>query len=139
MKEIRKNSKPILSCIVMAILCIMGSITAFAYQAPIRVETEDSWAEYDEVILSEQNLDITEQLMYDYLLIDQNGNITLLDNVEPRIGCKHHFVDGYVQKHKRNTDGSCIVKTYECTYCDICIYSIEGALISETKYTTCPH
>lgn len=139
MKQIRKTSKPILSCIVMAILCIMGTITAFAYQAPVRVETEDSWAEYDEVVLAEQNFDVSEHLMCDNFFIDQNGNVIPLTDVEPRIGCKHHFVDGYVKKHKKNSDGSCIVKIYECRYCNICAYSIEGALVSETKYTVCPH
>lgn len=139
MKQIRKNSKPVLSCIVMAIFCVVGTIPAFAYQAPIRVETKDSWAEYDEVVFTEHDFDVAEPLMYDYFFIGQNGNIIPLDNTEPRIGCKHNFVDGYVKKHKKNSDGSCVVKTYECSRCDICGYSIEGAFVSETKYAVCPH
>lgn len=117
----------------------MGTLTAFAYQPPLKVETADSWAEYDEVVLSEHNPDVAEQLVYDYVFIDKNGNIMSFDNVEPRIGCKHYFIDCYVQKHRRNSDGSCIVKTHECRSCDICGYSIEGTLVSEFKYTVCPH
>lgn len=139
MKQIRKKSRPILACIVMAVVCIMGTLTAFAYQAPIKVETVDSWAEYDEVVFTEHNPDVAEQLVYDYVFIDKNGNIMSFDNVEPRIGCKHYFIDCYVQKHRRNSDGSCIVKTHECRSCDICGYSIEGTLVSEFKYTVCPH
>ena len=139
MNQIRKKSRPILACIVMAVVCIMGTLTAFAYQAPVKVETVDSWAEYDEVVFTEYNPDAAEQLMYDYFFIDKNGNIIPLENVEPRIGCKHHFVDGYVQKHKKNSDGSCIVRTYECSRCSICGYSIEGTLVSKSEYTVCPH
>lgn len=139
MKQIRKKSRPILACIVMAVICIMGTITAFAYQAPVRVETEDSWTEYDEVIFTEYELDVAEHFMYDHFFVDRNGNIIPLDSIEPRIGCKHNFVEGYSYKHRKNSDGSCIVKKYECSRCNICGYSIEGALVSETKYTVCPH
>jgi len=139
MKQIRKTSKPVLSCIVMAIICIMGTITAFAYQPPVIVETKDSWTEYDEVIMLKDNPNIIEPILYDYIFVDQDGNMIPLNNTEPRIGCKHNFVEGYVQKHKRNSDGSCVVKTYECLYCDICKYTKEGAFISEYKYAVCPH
>lgn len=139
MKRTRKNSKPILSCIVMAVICILGTITAFAYQAPVTVETEDPWSEYDTVVFAEHDPENEEPLLYDYFFVDKNGKIISLENVSPRLFCKHNFIDGYVKKHKKNSDGSCILKTYECSCCDICGYSIEGSLISEYKYTVCPH
>lgn len=139
MKQIRKNSKPVLSCIVMAIICIMGTITAFAYQAPIKVETEDPWSEYDTVVFENHGSEDMEHLLYDDFFVDKNGNIISLENAHPRLFCKHNFIEGYVNKHKKNSDGSCVTRKYECSCCNICGYSIEGTLISKTEYTVCPH
>jgi len=139
MKKTRKTAKPFLSCLVMALICIMGTVTAFAYETPVKIETEKSWTKFDTAFFSEHKPDVEEHIPYDYFFTDKNGNITSLENVSPRLFCKHDFVEGYATKHKKNSDGSCIVRVNECVRCSVCGYIKEGALVSEHKYTVCPH
>ena len=53
--------------------------------------------------------------------------------------CTHTYVSGTVQEHKKNSDGSCILKVYNAQRCTKCGNVVLGSLISSTKYTTCPH
>ena len=108
MKQTRKKSKPVLSCLVMAVICVLGTITAFAYQAPVMIETEDVWMDYDAVAFAGHGSANGESLLYDYYFVDKNGEITSLENVSPRLFCKHNFIEGYVYKHKKYDDGSSI-------------------------------
>lgn len=138
MKQTGKTHRPVLACIVMAMICIMGTMTAFAYEAPIRYEAENDWSKSDAVFFSD-HLDEPEHFMYDYFFVDLEGNITPLEDAVPQASCVHIFNEGYTQIHTKNSNGGCVVEVYEAQRCTQCGYIKQGELISETKYTKCPH
>lgn len=139
MKQTRKTSKPILACIVMAVICVMGTMTAFAYEAPIRYEAEDDWTNCDTVYFSEGDADESEHFMYDHFFVDPEGNIFPLEDIAPQASCNHSFVKGQTKKHTKNNSGGCLVEVYEAQRCTLCGYIIQGKLISKIENTECTH
>lgn len=139
MKKARKSRRPFLSSMVMAIICILGTITAFSYEAPVQAESEDNWAEYDTIFLADHDPDAVEYLPFDYFFVDQDGNITPLDGIDPQVLCKHEFKEGVTVKHKKNSDGSCVTEKRSALSCSLCGYTKEGEIISKLEYTVCPH
>ena len=139
MKEPPKNTKPILSCIVMVLICIVGTITTFAYEAPKKYVTDESNWE-DEVTFSvSDSTESVEQLAFDYFFTDKDGHVTALYNLPKRILCKHDYVEGTVTRHSKKSDGGCTVTVKSAKMCKYCGDTIEGGIISKTEYTVCPH
>lgn len=46
---------------------------------------------------------------------------------------------GKIAKHTKNNNGGCVVETYYAEKCVKCNYYKLGNLLTEVKYTTCPH
>ncbi len=139
MKETKKNAMPILSCIVAAMICIAGTITAFAYDAPKKYVTDDLDWESEITFSISGSTESVEQLAFDYFFTDKDGNITALHNLPQRILCKHEYVEGTVTKHAKKSDGGCTVTIKSAKRCKFCGATIEGEVLSQHIYTVCPH
>lgn len=137
MKNARKTTRPVLSFIALVLICVVGAITAFAYREPVEYVSDDlKWeGEYAFSITNES----VGQLQYDYSFTDNEGNVTHLHQVPSKIFCKHSYVDGYVKIHVKNNNGGCTFTVKNAQKCKFCDRIIEGDLVSETKYTVCPH
>lgn len=139
MKETGKSTKPVLSCIMMLLICVMGTITAFAYEAPPKhVSDEINWERECTFSVSD-GLDDVEQLASDYFFTDQEGHVMCLQIIPPKVLCKHYYVEGTTTYHAINSNGGCTVTVKSANRCKSCGDLLEGGVISEHKYTVCPH
>ena len=80
--------------------------------------------------------------MYDNQFTDTDGNIyPLQDTMTANVygNCSHTYVSGTMQEHSKNSDGSCVLITYSAKRCSKCGHVVKGNVLSEFKYTTCPH
>ena len=139
MKKMRKNTKPMLSCIVMALICVMGTITAFAYEAPSKHVSDDIDWESECTFSVSDGMEDVEQLACDYFFMDKEGNVTCLQNLPQKILCKHNYVEGTTKYHAKNSNGGCTVTIKSAKMCKFCKDILVGDVISEHTYTVCPH
>lgn len=140
--EMKANSKNniFFSVVVMMFICILGILTAFAYEPPYRINVihGDRSADYK---LEEE--DMIEPILYDQYLVDENGTIyeiTELDSLG-QLECVHNYVNSdtiYVNHIKNNTEG-CNTTKYSTQKCSFCTSVIAGDKISTLVYEECPH
>lgn len=147
---------------VVAALVLANSLTVFAYEDTIqgepKVSMTQSEVEYfmegdvlqfipDEVeteVMEAADLYIPyiDEIRYEKQFVDAEGNIyEVLDEetISSYRSCNHTYVSGREAVHDKKSDGSCLVKVYDADRCSKCGYLLIGELISETKYTKCPH
>ena len=82
------------------------------------------------------------KILYEEQFVDMQGNIfPVKDTVNESLyrGCNHNYVSGTAHKHIKNSDGSCRIITYNAERCSICGNILKSDIISEFKYTICPH
>lgn len=139
MKKTSKKTKPMLSCIMMLLIFVMGTITAFAYEAPQKYMSSDFNWESEYTISIADDAEDVERFQFDYFFTDTDGHVTPLNNPSPKILCKHNYVEGQATKHAKKTNGGCTVTIRSAKICTLCNLVIEGGVISETTYTVCPH
>lgn len=139
MKNARKTTRPILSFIAMFLICAVGAITAFAYKEPLDYRSDDFDQESEYTLSITDNDEDIEQFQFDYFFTDEDGHITPLDNLSPKIFCKHQYVDGKSTQHKKDGNGGCTVTVRSAQICKFCYSTIEGDVISKHIYTVCPH
>lgn len=139
MKKTSKKTKPMLSCIMMLLIFVMGTITAFAYEAPQKYISNDFNWEGEYTISIENDVEDIERFQFDYFFTDTDGHVTPLNNPSPKILCKHNYVEGQATKHVKKSNGGCTVIIRSATICTLCNVLIEGGVISEHTYTVCPH
>lgn len=71
---------------------------------------------------------------------DKTGRKTaLLTSNDTKIVCQHTFTSGTTTRHIKNNSGGCVIRTYKVKKCTKCTYYEVLEMISETKYTKCPH
>lgn len=77
----------------------------------------------------------------DIIFIDDTTGIqiTVPDMGSEKEICTHNMTSGKMVRHVINNNGGCLVKTYKAEKCIKCNYYKLGELLSETKFTTCPH
>ncbi len=139
MKKAKKTAKIGLFCIVMAMTCIVGAITAFAYTPPQK-HTLSDFSEGGERIFSvSDGTESIEKLAFDYFFTDMEGHVVPLDNLPQKISCIHEYIEGETTEHNRSSNGGCTVIVKSAKACKYCGYIIEGGIISEAIYTVCPH
>lgn len=115
-----------------AFMMLAESVTAFACPAELPGEV----CTCDE----EGHEGCGEVILYDEQFVDEEGNIYPAHTINGRVFCiKHDIVEGYLQNHYKNDDGSCTVKTYKATTCIYCNTIWMGDLVSTRKYVKCPH
>lgn len=80
------------------------------------------------------------EVMYDAEFIDETGEITPVNALQPNVFCiGHKWVSGYLQLHDKKDDGSCVVDVYFSERCTRCNTITVGDLSSYTVYPKCPH
>ncbi len=159
--KIRKWNK-IAAGVLVTVFVLANSLTVLAYEDTIQGELKEGMsqdeAEYvikgetwqfipDDVKTEEAEeadlyIPCTNEIRYDNQFVDAEGNIYQVYGVESAStyrSCSHTYVSGRQVMHDKNWDGSCIVKVHEADRCSKCGYLLIGDLISETKYTKCPH
>ena len=139
MKKTRKTTKPILSCILMVLICIMGVVTAFAYEAPKKQMLHDFSSESTRVFSVSNGMEDVEEFTFDHFFTDENGHVTPLHNRPQKSSCPHSYVGGTTTDHAKKSNGGCTVIVRSAKKCTICDLIVEGEVIKETKYTVCPH
>ena len=138
MKTNRKH-KPILLGVIMVTVCLVGSITAFAYDAPQKMSLQGFEDNGEYVFSFPNNIEHIEPLQYDYFFMDEEGHIVPLNENNNKITCNHQYVKGTVSKHVKNSNGGCVTTTMEAWKCSVCNFIQGGDVISKTEYTVCPH
>lgn len=147
----KKNHTYRYAILVAIGLTVCSSFPVFAYQAPTKLVWENSTQEDIFLSSSNQSVDFEENtrnlrysfdtrpILYDNQFIDNDGNIYEETENNSKAKCEHNYVDGTYQKHTKNSDGSCITKSYNAQRCSKCGTMRIGTLINEMKYTECPH
>ena len=140
--EMKTNSKNkiFFSAVVMMFICILGILTAFAYEPPYRINVihGDHSAEYN---LEEE--DTIEPIFYNQYFIDENKiiyEITDLDSLG-QLECVHNYInsDTIYINHIKNNTGGCTTTKYRTQKCSFCASVIVGDKISTLTYEECPH
>lgn len=139
MKRTKKNSKSIWACLALAVICVTGTMTAFAYEVPIQIKSENDWAEYDTVFFTDYDSYEPEHIPYDYIFIDLDGNIILLDGTSQQAYCNHVIKKGYIKLHIKNNKGGCTITMYEGVRCAKCGYVEEQKHYNNVAYEVCIH
>lgn len=144
MKTVRKN-KAFLSVVMMAVICMFGSLTVFAYNGPSNIEpferTDSQDWEFDyQFTLGEVEIEM-EDMPYEHFFTDDSGNVYQLIKEEDvsRASCAHHYVAGKETKHSKKQGGGCTVTYYEAKRCSNCGNVIRGKEINTVTYSKCPH
>lgn len=150
---IMKKKEKRYNCAVLVAtgLILCSSFPVFAYQSPTKIVWENSPQEDIFPDASNQTVVFKElgnppeytiniqPILYSEQFIDYNGNIYHISKNALKATCEHMYVDGTYQKHTKNSDGSCITKSYSAQRCSKCGTMKIGTLINEIKYTSCPH
>lgn len=137
-----KKYKVILPVIMTAFICMIGGITAFAYDSP-KTAFNDFGYDFDADI--DFIMEIAEDykdLPSDYFFVDDNGEIYDIANLNKndRSICFHDFsVSGTLSTHQKDGKGGCIVNSYEALLCAICSDAKVGKLKNTVTYKFCPH
>ncbi len=154
MKNVKKHSKfsGILSAAILSAVVILNSMIVFAYEdihsyeednLNLNGETTEIFvgdAELDPFTLTDNSLSFSEGISE--IFIDEDGQIYPInddENASTNALCNHTYVSGQASQHTKFSDGSCVVKTYNCQRCSKCGSVIQGSLISTTSYAVCPH
>lgn len=139
MKKTPKTKKPILSCIVMVLICVMGTLTVFAYEAPQKHMLKDFSSEDTRIFSVSNGMEDVAQFAFDHFFTDKEGHVTPLHNHSQKFLCPHTYVEGTTTNHSKKSNGGCIVTVRSAKKCTICDFIIEGDVISTHTYTVCPH
>lgn len=140
MKE-KNNNRSILSVLVMLCICILGGITAFAYESPQTIEGKRNSKCSFEAEFVEKDVSL-ETVLWDKYFVDSNGKITEIKglNNSEKIGCRHNYsISGTYKEHKKNNKGGCTITEYDAMKCSICGSVKYGDITNVITYQTCPH
>lgn len=142
------KTKKASTVIIAIIISILGNcLTIMAYQPPY-ILTDEVSTQFDYISFTPDGCADESSFIdfanSDYIFIDEAGicteiSLSQINNKETRIVCSHNWIQGTLQKHKKNSDGSCDVITCEATRCTKCGAVYTGAEISTTHYKKCPH
>lgn len=148
-KKQHKQLKKVLALIMMLSFTTLSSLTVCAYDCPqeqgfvwdenIRcIEGEENYYGKTEVEISEASDFST----YDTLCIDENGNISVVqETITKSSKCSHNYKSiKMIEKHSKLKNGSCEVKMYKGKKCSKC-----GKVVPEREeyavleHRECPH
>lgn len=139
MKIVRKN-KIFFSVVMMILICIMGGLTAFAYESPYKIiGNKDNDFYFEGKFTKEEK--VQESISYEKYFIDNTATIYEVNelNTSERAGCLHEYTNGTYEMHKKNSNGGCTLTEYEAQMCILCGTVKLGDKISTTTYVKCPH
>lgn len=158
----KKKWNRVAAVTLVTILAFANSMTVFAYRDTVEREVvkdvsvedvgelaqsdtflfvpEETGEEVMQEFRQSETLGSVHEILYDRQFVDEEGNVypgMEDDGIEPH--CNHTFVSGTGFDHIPKSDGSCKIIEFEAQRCSKCGYIIQGATISTTTYTKCPH
>lgn len=150
MKRMKKRIKAImkkkrvyrLPAVLLAIAVMgCGTITAFAYD-PIpnvgEISQKAKPGDYD-IFVPEEMIETEMKMLYDECFVDENGNVYPIEENKERAACKHTYVNGDYQKHKKSGAG-CRMDYYHGKRCSKCANIVMDAKpYSSRTWKKCPH
>ena len=136
MKARRKN-KTFFSVMVMIFICIIGGITAFAYEPPsiIGGTANDDFTFDREYV--EENMN---PIPWNQYFTDGTGAIYQIhkqDYTEHGM-CNHKYIQGTLGVHSK-TDHGCSITEYDAIRCSLCAYIFKKEETNVITYKKCPH
>jgi len=139
MKKARRRTKPILSRIMMFLICIAATITAFAYEAPHKHMLINFGGESERIFSASVDAERNEKFVFDHFFTDEECHVIPLNNPSQSLQCNHIYVKGTITDHIRKSNGDCIITVRSALCCKHCLFTVEGGVISKTEFTVCPH
>ena len=141
MNRNKKASKIGTVAAVLASVILSGT-TVFAYTPMQTIENQDS----SDTLSGSLDFNITSSesifSQYDFYFESDTHEILPIDesDLESRaILCSHNFEYGYANNHIPQSNGGCIIKTYEAKHCTKCNHYVLIKLITTATYTKCIH
>lgn len=140
----RSNRKPkrVLSILAAGVICMAGSMTAFAYEPLITVSNSENFVVEGDVTFVYKKPEVKKELLFsDFYFSDNNGQVYNLDNADNnREVCIHEYaISGVTTSHKKDGKGGCTVYEYDSLRCRFCGSIKLLDLISTVTYNPCPH
>lgn len=142
-KAIMKKKKVYRLPAVLLAIAVMGcgTITAFAYD-PIpnvgEISQKAKPGDYD-IFVPEEMIETEMKMLYDECFVDENGNVYPIEENKERAACKHTYVNGDYQKHKKSGAG-CRMDYYHGKRCSKCANIVMDAKpYSSRTWEKCPH
>lgn len=127
--------------IAMVISICLNCLTIMAYTPPDFI-TGDISADGEYVAFVADGESFPDFSTYDYYFIAENGDSVGVDrdSMNKRRSCAHNWVNGVIQNHRKNADGSCDLESYRAKRCRACGNVVStDELISTLHYVKCPH
>lgn len=137
-----KKYKSILPVVMTVFICMVGGITAFAYDSPTTIFNDTGYDFNADMDFTIQTIEEYTNLPSDYFFIDDNGKIYNINSFskDDRSICFHDFsISGTLNVHQKDGKGGCITNSYEARICSICSDIKAGELKSTVTYKSCPH
>lgn len=144
-KNNRKGIKRLESILTILMICIMSSLSVFAYSPKqvifVNEKIDDIW-ENVEVIAN----DLPEEQYFKdghWTLITKQGEIEFISEEEirnsPKVICKHNYGETTFSKHEKKSSGGCVVEVYNGKKCTKCGEIVFGEFVNSITYKKCPH
>lgn len=165
MKKEQKTARMAKAIILVGTFCTMACGTAFAKEIDFpmnsvfsnhvkvmdeaefiieEVEVVDYYNEYIEfdgdAFQENTNFSFVVDPSVTYEVIYADGTVGVV--IEPTDSDARHlhtFKNVNVKEHTKNSDGSCVIVTYEGKQCTSCGATLVGDIISTTEYAVCTH
>ena len=133
-----KKKRSVLSVLTLVFSCILGTITAFAYEPLVEIELSHAPNPDSVYIINVSMPDKYVNFSIDDTFMDTEGNVYEVSGAN-RISCDHDYVDSYLGDHTRNADGSCSTIVYNAQRCIRCGHIKQKMYNYTISYATCPH
>lgn len=141
-REPGKNTGPILAWVLMVVICLAGTVTAFAYRPPNTQKLShdfDSNSELGFIPWWEPPGDRAGPLPFDRFFTDENGEVFPLEEPASRTACPHEYVDGMVTEHTKDGGEGCTLVKTEARRCRSCGFIDAGKVYFECFSVNCLH
>lgn len=141
MNRNKKASKIGTVAAVLASVILSGT-TVFAYTPMQTVENQDSLDTLSGTL--DFNMASSESIFSQYDFYFESYTYGILPITESDLDtrallCSHNFEYGYANNHIPQSNGGCIVKTYEAKHCTKCNHYVLVKCIGTVNYPKCPH
>lgn len=137
MNKMKKNVR-MLSAVTMAAIFMGGTITTFAYDEPMIITGIEYVSSSEDAVVTFGKKEVSASS--ESYITDDDGNIYhLTDNENAKDICIHEYKSGTYQTHKKNSDGSCVIKYYDAEVCVKCSKSIIGEYTGSYTSARCTH
>lgn len=149
MKNCKKTKRGIAIITAIAAL-LLNIIPVMAYEPPTPIYTDnfETNDEFTKFTSFDTDTEVTHNFTEsDTSFYDENGEfvapvfdyqIITESDITTR-ACSHTFVSGIIEKHHKNSDGSCDVYYYNAKRCSKCGTTYVYDLVKSTHYVNCPH